>query len=58
MASFRIEIALSSPFAYGLRDHNQHERCNKESKRKEESDEELKEGLFTLLADLNWFGLP
>ncbi|KAJ7013315.1 hypothetical protein NC653_003110 [Populus alba x Populus x berolinensis] len=53
MASFQIEIASSSPFVCGLRDHNQHEQCNRESKRKKESHEEMEEVLFTLLPDLN-----
>ncbi|KAJ7013316.1 hypothetical protein NC653_003110 [Populus alba x Populus x berolinensis] len=57
MASFQIEIASSSPFVCGLRDHNQHEQCNRESKRKKESHEEMEEVLFTLLPDLNWYGL-
>ncbi|KAJ6938212.1 hypothetical protein NC651_004814 [Populus alba x Populus x berolinensis] len=53
MTFFRIEIASSSPFVYDLRDHNRHERCNRESKRKKESHEKLKKELSTLLADLN-----
>jgi len=58
MASSQIEIASSSPFVCGLRDHNRHEQCNRESKRKKESHEKLEEGLSTLLADLNRYGLP
>ena len=58
MASSQIEIALSSPFVYGLRYHYRHDWCNRESKRKKESHEELEKGLFTLLADLNRYGLP
>ncbi|KAI9402074.1 hypothetical protein POPTR_001G215166v4 [Populus trichocarpa] len=53
MASSQIEIVSSSPFVCGLRDHNRHEQCNRESKRKKESHEKLEEGLSTLLADLN-----
>jgi len=58
MASSQIEIASSSPFVCGLKDHNQHKRCNRESKRKKESHGELEKGLSTLLTDLNWYGLP
>ncbi|KAJ6976145.1 hypothetical protein NC653_031851 [Populus alba x Populus x berolinensis] len=58
MASSQNEIASSSPFVCGLRDHYRHERCNRESKRKKESHKELEKGLSTLLADLNWYGLP
>ncbi|KAJ6877562.1 hypothetical protein NC651_030345 [Populus alba x Populus x berolinensis] len=58
MASSQIEIASFSPFVCGLRDHYRYERCNKESKRKKESHEELEKGLSTLLADLNRYGLP
>jgi hypothetical protein len=58
MASSQVKIASSSPFVCGLIDHNRYERCNRESKRKKKSHEELEEGLFTLLADLNWYGLP
>ncbi|KAJ6976144.1 hypothetical protein NC653_031851 [Populus alba x Populus x berolinensis] len=53
MASSQNEIASSSPFVCGLRDHYRHERCNRESKRKKESHKELEKGLSTLLADLN-----
>ncbi|KAJ6973503.1 hypothetical protein NC653_033742 [Populus alba x Populus x berolinensis] len=53
-----IEIASFSLFVCGLRDHNWHERCNKKSRRKKESHEKLEEGLSTLLADLNRYGLP
>jgi len=58
MASSQIEVASSSPFVCGLKDYNQHKRCNRESKRKKESHGELEKGLSTLLADLNWYGLP
>jgi hypothetical protein len=57
MASSQIEIASSSPFVCGLRDHNRHERCNKREQEKKGSHEKLEEELSTLLADLNQYGL-
>ncbi|KAJ6880589.1 hypothetical protein NC652_033810 [Populus alba x Populus x berolinensis] len=64
---YRLWISLESAFTMSggslcvfvhSRYHNWHERCNKESKRKKESHEKLEEGLSTLLADLNRYGLP